>query len=162
VSVHAARRSRSRFAARSLEPALLVSAGLSLVAGYVHLAFLQSHWQEWWGYGAFFLATGVGQLLFAPVLLRWPRPWLFAVGIAGNLAIAAMYFVSRTAGAPLGPHAHAIEPAGTVDLATTGAELAIVAILLLALDRVMRTRIINVLAAAGLVLWILRLSGHVA
>ena len=155
-------RRRSRFAAASLEPALAAAAGLSLAAGYVHLAYMQSHWQEWWAYGVFFLATGVGQVLYAPLVLRWPRPWLFVVGIAGNLAIAGMYFVSRTAGAPLGPHAHAIEPAGVIDLGTTAAELAIVVVLIAALGRTARTVVVNALVLAGVALWALRLTGHVA
>ena len=46
-----------------------------------------------------------GQALFAPLVLRRPAPWVAAVGIAGNLAIVAMYVLSRTAGPPLGPHA---------------------------------------------------------
>jgi hypothetical protein len=162
VSVHAARRSRSRFAARSLEPALLVSAGLSLVAGYVHLAFLQSHWQEWWAYGAFFLAAGVGQALYAPLLLRFRWTWLLLVGIAGNVAIVGMYLLSRTAGPPLGPHARAIEPAGVADLATAACEVVLVGILIGLLGRRARTWIINVLLMAGAALWALRLTGHLA
>jgi hypothetical protein len=153
---------RSRFAAQSLEPALAAVAGLSLAAGWVHFAYMQSHWQEWWAYGAFFLACGAGQALFAPVVLRWPRPWVYVTGVAGNLAITAMYFVSRTAGAPLGPHAHAIEPAGPIDLATTAAELAIVVILLGVLSRTTRGLIVNGLVVTGAVLWALRLTGHVA
>jgi hypothetical protein len=135
---------------------------LSLAAGYVHLAYMTSHWQEWWAYGAFFLAAAVGQLAFAPLILWRRSTWLCLAGIAGNVAIAGMYFLSRTAGPPLGPHAHAIEPAGAVDLLTLFAELAVVAVLLTALGATARRWILNGLVAGAAVAWALRLSGHLA
>src|SRR5438270_8061957 len=148
--MNAARAPRSLLAIPATAWPLAVAAGLSLVAGYVHLVYMQSHWQEWWAYGAFFLATGVGQALYALALLRWPRPGLCLTGIAGNLAIVGMYLLSRTAGPPLGPHAHAIEPAGAVDLATTAGEIVLVVLLIARLDRRPRARVVNALVAAGL------------
>src|SRR3954463_14844278 len=106
-----------------------VAAVLSLLAAWVHFAYAASHLRQWWAYGAFFLATGVGQALFAPLVLRRPSAWLTLTGIAGNVAIVAMYVVSRTAGPPLGPHPHVPEAAGAVALATTGAEIALVGVL---------------------------------
>src|SRR3954468_6497353 len=116
--------------ARRIPAPLMVAAVLSLGAAWVHLAYTASHMRQWWAYGAFFLATGVGQALFAPLVLRRPSAWLALTGIAGNVAIVAMYVVSRTAGPPLGPHAHIPEATGGVDLATTGAEIALVGVLL--------------------------------
>src|SRR3954471_9206600 len=106
-----------------------VAAVLSIAVAWVHLAYTASHLRQWWAYGAFFLAAGVGQALFAPLVLRRPRAWLIAVGIAGNVAIVGMYVLSRTAGPPLGPHARVPERAGVVDLATTAAEIALVGVL---------------------------------
>jgi hypothetical protein len=102
----------------------------------------------------------VGQALFAPLVLRRPRPWLVAVGIAGNVAIVAMYVVSRTAGPPLGPHAHVPERAGAVDLLTTAAEIALVGVLLTLLGGRSRRWVANLLLAGGVLLWALRLSGR--
>ena len=138
----------------------LVAAVLSLGAAWVHLAYTASHLRQWWAYGAFFLATGAGQALFAPLVLRRPRPWVVAVGIAGNVAIVAMYVMSRTAGPPLGPHAHVPEPAGAVDLATTAVEIALVGVLLTLLDGRSRRWVANLLLAGGVLLWALRLSGR--
>jgi hypothetical protein len=140
----------------------LAACWLSLGAGYVHLAYMTSHWQEWWAYGAFFLAAAVGQLAFAPLILWRRSTGLCLAGVAGNVAIAAMYFLSRTAGPPLGPHAHAIEPAGAVDLLTLAAELTVVAVLLTALGATTRRWVLNVLVAGAAVAWALRLSGHLA
>ena len=140
----------------------LAAGWLSLGAGYVHLAYLTSHWQEWWAYGAFFLAAGAGQLAFAPLIVWRRSQWLCLVGIAGNLAIAGMYFLSRTSGPPLGPHAHAIEAAGAIDLLTLVAELAIVAVLLALLGTSARRWILNALVAGAAFAWALRVTGHLA
>ena len=52
------------------------AAALSLAAAWVHLAYAAPHLRQWWAYGAFFLATGAGQALFAPLILRRPRAWV--------------------------------------------------------------------------------------
>src|SRR3954471_197300 len=116
-----------RAAPRLAAPA--AAAVLSLAVAWVHFAYVGPHLRQWWAYGAFFLAAGVGQALFAPLVLRRPRAWLIAGGSAGNVAIVGMYVLSRTAGPPLGPHARVPERAGVVDLATTAAEIALVGVL---------------------------------
>jgi hypothetical protein len=106
----------------------------------------------------FFLVTGVLQALYAVAILRWPSIWLVLGGIAGNLAIVGMYVLSRTDGIPMGPHTGVKEGAGAVDLATTGAEIVLVAVLLTLLPSRPRRWIINGMLLAGLGLWLLRLS----
>lgn len=136
------------------------AAALSLAAAWVHLAYAAPHLRQWWAYGAFFLATGAGQALFAPLILRRPRAWVIAAGLAGNVAIIAMYVVSRTYGPPLGPHARVPEVAGPIDLATTAAEVCLVGVLLTMLGPVARRRVLDLLVAFALLLWALRLSGR--
>jgi len=136
------------------------AAALSLAAAWVHLAYAAPHLRQWWAYGAFFLATGAGQALFAPLILRRPRPWVIAAGVAGNVAIIAMYVVSRTYGPPLGPHAHVPEVAGPIDLATTAAEVCLVGVLLTMMRPVARRRVANLLVAFAVLLWALRLTGQ--
>jgi hypothetical protein len=136
------------------------AAVLSLAAAYVHLAYMPSHFEEWWLYGMFFLAVGVGQALFVPAILYRPRTWVVLVGIAGNLGVVCMYVVSRTVGIPLGPHARVVEHAEPIDLATTGAEVALIGVLLVMLGRGARRWIVNGLLAVGALLWVLRLTGH--
>ena len=138
----------------------LVAALLSLGAAWVHLAYTASHLRQWWAYGAFFLATGVLQATLGVLLLWRPRAWMALIAIPGNLAIVAMYVVSRTSGPPLGPHAHVPEAAGAVDLATTGAEIALVGVLLTLLGGRSRRWVANLLLAGGVLLWALRLSGR--
>jgi hypothetical protein len=134
------------------------AAALSLFAGWVHLAFIESHWEQWWAYGAFFLVTGAVQSLFVPLVLRWPRPWVVWAGIAGNLAIVGMYVVSRTYGPPVGPHEDVAERATAIDLACTAAEVALIGALLVLLPRGQRRWVANALLAIGILLWVLRLT----
>lgn len=145
---------------RSRWLAARTAAVLSMGAAWVHLAFVESHWAAWWAYGITFLAMGVGQALFVPVILHKASTWVVAVGIAGNLAIITMYVWSRTAGIPLGPHKGVVERASLVDLACTAAEIALVAVLLVMLDRRTRRWIINLMLIAGVVLWVARITNQ--
>ena len=140
--------------------AALAAAVLSIAAGWIHFAFMTSHWSEWWAYGAFFLATGVFQAAFAPAVLRWPGPWTALLGIAGNLAIVGMYVLSRTNGVPMGPHTGVVERAAAVDLACTAGEIALVGVLLSMLRPTTRRLIADALVLAGVSLWVLRLTDH--
>jgi hypothetical protein len=140
--------------------ALALAAALSLGAAWVHLAYVAPHLRQWWAYGAFFIAAGAGQALFAPLILRRPRPWLVLAGIAGNVAIVGMYVMSRTAGPPLGPHAHVAERAGTIDLSTTAAEIVLVGVLVTLLGARTRRLVLDALLVGGALLWVLRLTGR--
>src|SRR4051794_36340374 len=139
--------------------AAAAAALVSLGAAWVHLAYAAPPFRQWWAYGAFFLATGIGQGLFAPLVLRGPRPAGAPAGLLGNAAIVGMYVLSRTTGPPLGPHAHVPEPAGTIDLATTGAEVLLIGVLLTLFAGASRRRFADVLLVAGALLWGLRLAG---
>jgi hypothetical protein len=148
-----------RGALRAPWPAVTAAAALSFFAAYVHVAYFESHWDQWWGYGVFFMATGVGQGLFSAAIVQWPRPWLALTGIAGNLAIVLMYVMTRTEGIPIGTHEGAAERAGRMDLACTAAEIVLVGLLLTLLRPVARRRTFNALLLAGALLWTLRLTG---
>jgi hypothetical protein len=136
------------------------TAALSLFAGYIHVAYVDSHLQEWWGYGAFFIGAANVQVLFAALLVRWPRWWLPYAGIAVNLGIITVYVITRTSGIPLGPHRRVVEEAGATDWLTTAAQVGIIIALLAMLDGRARRWIINGLLALGVFAWVLRLTGN--
>jgi hypothetical protein len=151
----------ARLAGAETRKRAAVAALLSLAAAWVHLAYAPPHLRQWWAYGAFFVASGAGQALFAPLILRCPpRAWLVAAGVAGNAAIVAMYVVSRTYGPPIGPHARVPEVAGPVDLATTAAEVALVGVLLTMMAPRARRHAANLLVAFAVLVWALRLTGR--
>ena len=102
-------------------------AGLSLTAAIIHLWVTPEHFEEWWGYGAFFLVAAVAQMLYVPLLLLWPGRTVLLLGIAGNSAIVLLYLLTRVVGIPLfGPEAGEVEGVGTIDLCATISEAAIV------------------------------------
>lgn len=110
------------------------AAGFSLLAALLHFYVTPEHFEEWWGYGAFFLVAAIAQALYAPLLILRPATPLLIAGIAGNVAIVVLYIVTRTAGVPLfGPMAGDVEEFGLMDLTATGAELALIVLLVVML-----------------------------
>jgi hypothetical protein len=116
-----------RFGPRRASILLFAAATLSLVAALIHAWVMPEHFDEWWGYGTFFLIVALAQWFYALALLRWPTRLTFLLGIIGHLAIIGLYIVTRTTGIPLfGPHAGEVEDIGLVDLTSKLAELALV------------------------------------
>jgi hypothetical protein len=102
-------------------------AAISLIAGFIHLWVRPEHFEEWWGYGTFFLVAAVAQVLYVPLLLRWPKQTVLLLGIAGNSAIVLLYLFTRVVGVPLfGPEAGEVEGVGIIDVCATFSEVAIV------------------------------------
>ena len=148
----------SRPATRRANTALRAMAALSLLAAMIHLWVMPEHFEEWWGYGTFFLISALAQGLYAPGLLLWPNRVILLAGVAGNLAIVILWLVTRTSGIPLfGPHAGEVENVGTLDLVCTFAEVGIIAGLGLLTMRDLpterRIQIVVVLAVSALLFW---------
>ena len=100
---------------------------LALVAASMHVWAMPEHFEEWWGYGVFFLVVAVAQGAYGVAVLRRPGPSLFLLGSAGNLAVAVLYVVTRTVGIPyFGPHAGVVEEVGMLGLAATVVEVTLV------------------------------------
>jgi hypothetical protein len=110
-------------APRSQRSFAAVAAWSSFVAGMVHVVVAPDHWEESLLYGVFFLAVSLGQLGFA-ILVAWrPTARLLVVGAIGQLAIVALWAVTRTVGIPLGPEAGTVEAIGAMDLISVAVEL---------------------------------------
>ena len=109
VATRTAKRTDSRLAAR-------LAALASLGAAIIHFAVVPNHWQEWAPAGVFFAAIALFQLLWAPLVLARTTPSVLGVGIMLNLGAIALWAVSRTAGAPFGPHAGQPELVQAADL----------------------------------------------
>ena len=117
---------------RILERKLLyLGAGLSMLSALFHLWIMQDHFAEWWGYGVFFLALANAQWAYGLALLHRPGRNLVLGGIAGTLAVIALYLVNHTAGLPLiGPHPGVPERVEVAGLASKALEIALVFVLL--------------------------------
>jgi FtsP/CotA-like multicopper oxidase with cupredoxin domain len=106
---------------------LYVAAALAVVAASVHAWAAPTHFDEWWGYGVFFLLVAAAQGVYGPALLGWPGRPVILAGMVGNLAMIALYIVTRTVGVPfLGPHAGEVEEVEAIDLVATLAEVTLV------------------------------------
>jgi hypothetical protein len=102
-------------------------AALSAGAAAIHFAVVFEHFNEYVLYGVFFLIISWAQAFWAAVVLWRPsRPWLW-LGIAGNAAVLAVYFASRTTGLPFGPDKGHTEPFGALDVVCAILQLALVA-----------------------------------
>ena len=116
-----------------------------LGSGAVHGLLVREHLREWWGYGVFFAVAALLQAVWALALLtdavnprdtgpRWrtAKAWLYGLGIAGSVALIALYVVTRTTGIPyFGPGAGTVEEVGAVDVVAKAFEAAAIAFLAL-------------------------------
>jgi hypothetical protein len=87
----------------------------SLGAGLVHLAVVQEHVGQWWVYGAFFAVVGAAQILWGLGALARDRAPLLRLVVAGNIALVALWAITRTVGLPIGPEPWTAEAAGRAD-----------------------------------------------
>src|SRR5207245_4405674 len=108
---------RSLRGVRAGAPLLYWSSALSLAAGVIHLLITPDNFEEWWGYGLFFLAVAVVQLSFGALLLRmwWTagasgrggvgpadqRREVFLAAAIVNVALIGLFVLSRTVGVPV-------------------------------------------------------------
>src|SRR5215218_2252165 len=117
---------------------------------------MPEHFEEWWGYGTFFLVAAVAQVVYVPLLLRWPNRSVLLLGIVGNSAIVLLYLFTRVVGVPLfGPEAGEVEGVGIIDVCATSSEATIVVALgVLLLWRLagQRTTLIGLILSAILLL----------
>jgi hypothetical protein len=112
----------------AIAEAVRIVAGLSLAAGAIHAVAMADHLSHWWLYGVFFLVVTYGQVLWGVALLRGRvGDRGLARGAYANLAIVAVWLVSRTLGVPIGPDAGSTEPVGVMDVAATFDQLVLVA-----------------------------------
>ena len=94
-----------------------VAAAASAAAAGIHFAVAPEHFQEWWGFGTFFVVSGTAQLAWA----SFPaKAW---IGIGGNALFIALWALSRTKGLPFGPDAGTPEAIGSIDVASVLLEL---------------------------------------
>lgn len=134
-----------------------VSLSLAMAAG-LHLAVLPDHLQEGLVIGAFFLVCAVLQLAAAAVVSAGAGARARQVIVIGNLAVIAIWAVSRTVGLPIGPDAGTPEPVSTLDALSFVAELVAIGGLFL-LARPSKVRSWRLGPVAGLALTSLLVAG---
>jgi hypothetical protein len=115
------------YRAAQLADALRIAAWLSIAAGLIHAIAMIDHFSHYWLFGVFFLVLTYGQVLWGIALLRGrATEQMLRSGVLANLAIVAIWLVSRTAGLPFGPNAGDPEAVGPMDVAATLDQLVLV------------------------------------
>ena len=109
MSPRASTKTDSRLAAR-------LAAIASLGAAVIHFAVAPTHWQEWMPSGLFFVLLALFQMVWARAVLARTTTPVLAAGIMLNVGAVALWAMSRTAGAPFGPHAGEPELVQAADL----------------------------------------------
>lgn len=119
---------------------LWIAAGLSLIAGVIHGIVTPEHFEEWWGYGTFFVGAALCQAFYGLILIF--QPWqpdpirettgfsarsIYLAGIIGNILIILLYIITRTVGIPFfGPEAGEVEDLTLLSLISKAVEVALV------------------------------------
>lgn len=103
----------------------------AVAAGVIHAVALVQHFSEAYLYGVFFAIVAASQLAWGSWLYRHPDDRRFlAAGATANIAIVAIWALSRTTGVPLIPQVGQAEAFGLLDLLATCDELAIAALVI--------------------------------
>lgn len=100
---------------------------LSMVASLVHFAVIDQHLEEYWLYGSFFVVVAVSQIGWSILVAARPSVAILLLGAIGNGFVSAVWVVTRTVGALIGPDATDPARAGFGDIASTLLQAAIVA-----------------------------------
>ena len=112
---------------RSLvDPLLLALAVASLATAGIHFAVIPEHFEEYVPYGVFFSIVAWLQGLWALGVLIRPTRSILLAAIVGNIALIAMWGVSRSTGLPMGPEPWTPESLGGVDVLCAALEAGIV------------------------------------
>lgn len=89
---------------------------LSFSLGLIHILAAPLYFNQWLGYGAFFIFVAVLQIMYSAALaVGRPSRALYWVGIAGSVLVIAMWLYTRTLGIPFGPMAGEVLPIGLLD-----------------------------------------------
>ena len=100
----------------------VAAAAATAGAGLVHLAVVPEHWREYLPFGLFFLVVGAAQLLASAA--RPTRRTQLGVAL-GQVALVALWLVSRTSGLPVGPEPWQPEEIGVADVVCVALECAV-------------------------------------
>lgn len=111
----------------SAPAAYLALATMSLASAGIHFVVIPEHLEEFAAFGIFFAIVAWCQALWAVGLPIEPSRWMLLAGTMGNIVVALIWVVSRTAGLPFGPDPGVPEAVSTIDVVSTVLEVVIAA-----------------------------------
>jgi hypothetical protein len=104
------------------DPVALVAA-FAWAGALAHAFAVPAHADHWLLASAFFAVVAVAQFGWGIAVYRNPSRPILVAGLAGSLAVVALWVVTRTTGLPFGPDAGTPEPIETLDAMATTSEL---------------------------------------
>ena len=110
-------------------------AACAVGAAAIHLAMVPTHMADWAPEGVAFVLTGWLQLAIAALVMFRCRRWVLLTSVISSVVFIAAYLITRTSGAPFGPHQGVAESYGFVDIACAGLEGAMLLVSALAISR---------------------------
>jgi hypothetical protein len=124
-----------RWLAAERNRTIILVAGVSWAAAFVHAAVTTTHFDEYWLFGLFFVVVAALQFAWGAWVYQDPQPERLWLGAVGNLLVVLVWTLSRTVGLPFGPGAWQPEAVGFVDMMATLDELGIAVMALSLLAR---------------------------
>jgi hypothetical protein len=103
------------------------AAAFSTGAASIHFSVISPHIEEWWLFGAFFLAVAWFQAVTAVAIVASPNRRLVILVVAVNLLVIVIWIWSRTSGLPIGPEPGEPEAIGARDVLSTVLEALLIA-----------------------------------
>lgn len=111
---------------------LRVAAVASVLAALIHYAVVPEHRGEWWLHAVFFTVLGAFEIVWAAAAWTGRQRWILLLGVLANIAVLAVWTLSRTTGLPFGPDASEAEPVGALDVVCVLAEVVTIGAILIA------------------------------
>lgn len=136
---------------QQVDDRLFVACGLSWAAAIIHVKAALDHLDQSAAEAVLFELVACAQLIWGIAIYRGAGRRVLLAGIAGSLAVVAVWVVSRTSGLPIGPAAGHPEAVGLIDTVASCDEVLLSALVGLHLAGAPRQR--SVMATAlGLLL----------
>lgn len=117
---------RPKAGAAPVESVIVLIAGVSFVAGVIHISASVDHYREFPLYTPAFALLAAFQIAWAVAMVRNCSRRVLILGVAVNLGIIGLWAASRTVGAPIAPRPWVPEKVGAADVMATVAESVIV------------------------------------
>ena|SRR3989338_4198975 len=105
---------------------------LSMLAGLIHVWVIPEHFEEWIGYGIFFVLIALFQFLFVYLILRYSFRYrsILWLGIFVNAGIIILWLYTRMFGVPFGSMAGEVEAIGMLDTMSKFFEIVLIGCLI--------------------------------
>jgi hypothetical protein len=144
---------------QQVDDRLFAACALSWAAAIIHVKASLDHFDQSTLEAGLFELSACAQLIWGIAVYRGASRTVLLAGVAGNLAIVAVWILSRTTGLPIGPTPGDPEAVGLIDTVASCDEVLLSALVGLHLTDAPRRRLVSALALGLLLLSSLAVLG---